>query len=287
MHFQKSGRRATLLLVLMFTGSVSAATARFGPEVYLGKDVPNGRYLTVTGITGTGQRLPDCTGVLISANIVLTAAHCLCDGVSDNIYVGDDPKIKKPDPQGYYKVVATRSRWDCKGSDYKGKDIAVLKIKGTVRNIQPVSFATPTAMDQAEHMFLIGFGAIDANGRDFRHQKLYGILPVVDSSCTGSTANASNSTHYGCSRENEIVAGRLGSPDACKGDSGGPLFVVTGSRSEHGEGAMALAGIASRAVNNSQQRCGGGAIYTRMNPATITWIKQSVTAISGIQPAGT
>src|SRR6202008_4095584 len=56
-------------------------------RIWGGEPVPDSLYPDTVAIMGNGGI---CTGTVIAPNAVLTAAHCYCEGVSDQVYVGQN-----------------------------------------------------------------------------------------------------------------------------------------------------------------------------------------------------
>src|SRR5689334_21924659 len=97
------------------TGAVALVfnSYRVQPQIFLGSLVPEGMYLQTVGLTYGGQRQPLCTGALIGARLVLTAAHCLCRGAPTHVFVGNDPRVGSAGRSEFYPVERTKSAAPC------------------------------------------------------------------------------------------------------------------------------------------------------------------------------
>ncbi len=85
-------------------------------------------------------------------------------------------------------------------------------------------------------------------------------VPIASPDCRGTVEGHDDSLSYGCDRGLEIVAGRpLLERDSCKGDSGGPFYVLDGM------GQWQIAGATSRATDSAMHTCGDGGIYVRVD----------------------
>lgn len=243
-------------------------------KVYGGKAVPAGAYLFTVGIVAAGQTMPSCTGSLIDKDMVLTAAHCACAGVTGQVYVGTDPKASAGPLAGrYYPVSRWRARVQCAGSVQHGRDIALLKLAQPVTGVAPIGIANDRIVSKASGYRVVGFGAVDQSGQVSTYEKREAPIVRVSNACNEAPNGKSDSVLYGCQPGDEIVAGQRESPDSCKGDSGGPLLVTGSGTAGSGAGDhYALAGVTSRSIKGSPKACGFGGIYERLNGDARNWI---------------
>jgi secreted trypsin-like serine protease len=232
-------------------------------RIWGGEPVPDGLHPDTVAITGNGRL---CTGTLIAANTVLTAAHCFCGGVSEQVYVGQG--INKPTATA--KVGGGKAMIQCT-DDLKNGDVAVLFLS-TPLNVSPRSFANSTLINSATVARAVGFGATANPITEPVGIKRRVDVPVASTSCSGNVTTSDgkfpDSAFYGCAAGQELVAGAPSlDKDSCNGDSGGPLFV------EGKDGNLYLAATTSRATGPPGLRpCGDGGIYVRTDGSVIDWI---------------
>jgi hypothetical protein len=233
-------------------------------RIWGGEPVQSGVYLDTVAITGSNGL---CTGTLIAPDAVLTAAHCFCDGVKDQIYVGDS--VTKPATTD--KVIGGKPMIDC-AADVKSGDVAVLMLE-TPLLVYPRALASTSLIDTATYGRAIGFGLTANPIAEPAGIKRRVDVPVASIACNGNVTTASgsvaDSAYYGCAIGREIVAGAPSlNKDSCNGDSGGPLFV------QSTDGNLYLAASTSRATGPPGLRpCGDGGIYVRTDGPVIQWIQ--------------
>ncbi len=278
--------RFILLLALLAAGCDPDPDTNggFQPYVVGGTTVDSGALPQVVGLTYGTHDMPACTGTLIRADIVLTAAHCVCTVPPAFVFVGDDPRR---DASGrrkglYYQVQAWRAAYRC-GADrsHRGLDVAVLKLMYPVPDVPPIGFATEPLVDRATSFRIAGFGAIDRRGRVFRYTKEEASVDLVSSACRNTTDGIADASRYRCEAGQELVAGKPRSADTCVGDSGGPLLVAPdGTSGERSGRDFTLAGVTSCGVKGSTAACGDGGIYERLGPDVRDWIGRAIAAMA-------
>jgi secreted trypsin-like serine protease len=219
------------------------------------------------GADDEGNQFPDCvavgtsnrwccSGVLVGAATVLTAAHCVRDGCAARVFVGAD--VGDPGSGAGFEVAAAVAHPAWK-RDRLFDDIGVLRLAHPVDGVLPRRIAAVAALDSAISVRLAGFGTTTSDGRVG-----FGRRRLVDVPLAGADPR------YGAHTSTEFVAGRaLLERDSCPGDSGGPAYV------EEGSGGWSLAGLTSRATPGGYRfrRCGDGGIYTRVT-AYADWLAE-------------
>ena len=193
-----------------------------------------------------------CSGTLIGPNVVLTAGHCA--DFATRVFFGND--VKKVG-----KVVAVKQRVrHPKYRQGQHNDLMILILQESVQTVQPRKMASKTLIDKATDGRIIGFGHVDPNGLFGYGIKRMVDVPIVSTNCRGKIDGEDDNLSYGCDRGLEIVAGRpLLERDSCKGDSGGPFYILDGA------GEWLIAGATSRATDSAMHTCGDGGIYVRVD----------------------
>lgn len=198
-----------------------------------------------------------CTGTLIAPNVVVTAGHCT--GVT-RVFVGGTD-VTQPDTG---EAIAVRDNVEHDQADLR---VLVLEQDATVQP-RHVASESEITIQPGDPVRLAGFGTIDLGGRVG-----YGIKREVDVPLTSVDCGAAGDTaQYGCRSGTEVVAGHRGlARDSCRGDSGGPLYILLG------DGTYALLGATSRGIAGAPNVCGDGGIYVRVD-RFLDWIREQTGA---------
>lgn len=276
------------VVALLALGALAA------PFIHKGEKTAAGKLREVVGVNFAGQRLPSCTGTLVAADMVVTAAHCVCrkPTVDDrnayrrptDVYVGDDPGRRVAG--SYYPVAEYRVALACGvQTSVEGTDVAVLRLKAAVRDVVPARFATSQILNEAITFRVAGYGAQGANGGRSDHHKREAVVNSLTKNCTGP----GEELRLGCQPARELAAvGKKSAPDlttgadTCVGDSGGPLFVTTeGTAGRPSQAGLLLAGVTSRSVKGSRTLCGSGGIYERLDGSTLVWVREAMASMAG------
>jgi hypothetical protein len=232
-------------------------------RIWGGETVPPGTYPDTVALLGNGRI---CSGTVIASNMVLTAAHCYCNGVTERAIVGDTINA----PLSTIPVSGAEAMVTCNESVANG-DISVLKLAAAL-TVRPRAFANEALVSRASSARAVGYGRTANPITEPAGIKRRVDVPIASTACNGKVTTANgpvdDSVYYGCAPEREIVAGAPSlDRDSCNGDSGGPLF-VTGR-----DGNLYLAGATSRPTGPPGLRpCGDGGIYVRTDARVVKWL---------------
>lgn len=142
-----------------------------------------------------------CTGTIISASEVLTAAHCFEELYSSVIITAGGSTYNA-------SSIIVHPEYDMNpspvsGYDYDRNDVAIVKISGTFP-IKPIPLITSAAPNKGETVIVAGYGE-DENGGD---GKLKAAYMTIQSTYKSGFILAYDDTHT----------------NVCFGDSGGPAL---------------------------------------------------------------
>ena len=227
-----------------------------GLRVIGGAPVKKGEFLDCVAVGSDNQW--GCTGTLVASNVVVTAGHCA--DFATRVFFGND--VTKPG-----KVVRVKKRVrHPKYHQGKRNDLMVLLLEEKVDSVKPRKLAAKPLIDKATDGRVIGFGNTDPDGMFGYGIKRFVDVPVASPGCLGKVNGQNDNMAYGCDAGLELVAGRpLLERDSCKGDSGGPFYIL-GSNEQ-----WLLAGATSRATDSAMNNCGDGGVYVRVDRYR-TWI---------------
>lgn len=235
------------------------------PQVVGGSRVEPGRWQDTVGIVFYGAYV-GCTGTLVGPKVVVTAAHCIRGSEVSHVLVGSTNWLSD---EG--EMIEVEAAYGNRGYQGWGSDIAVLKLSKK-SSFEPRMIASDCLID--EHLIkgaevaIVGFGNTNPEGGDGTSRLFEGVTTVRDPGCSRDEIEG---MWTGCdpsiSPGGEVVAGGDG-VDACYGDSGGPLYLLTD------EGDF-LIGVTSRSLAGVPEDapCKYGGIWTRPD-YFLDWIEE-------------
>lgn len=213
-----------------------------------GAEVPDGRWDEVSA--------HGCSGVLVAPRWVLTAGHCTAGNTHVQLQHREESRV----------VVDTITHPDWQTT----LDVGLLRLDADA-SVPPAQIAhgcgSQYVTDGAE-VQIVGYGATTPNGSQYNDELREATTQIVDADCSDDG--------WSCFMPGqELIAGHPG-VDTCPGDSGGPLYVLTGA-------GPLLAGITSRAANpgatptgGEEEPCGSvPGLYVRVD-AAIDWIQETI-----------
>ena len=234
--------------------------------------VPLGKYPECCAVGNDDRYF--CTGVLVHENVVLTAAHCVPEGItrvmlkSRQVFDTDSAEIinvksvfQHPEYSNYY---------------LPAHDIAVLILE-EASTVKPAKIGNDNAVNDEDTFEVVGFGSDDFNGQTGFGTKRIGVVNALVLVDRDEGFIESKEQEHGFEYDYEFHAGKFGSGiDSCFGDSGGPIYLTNSSAEDSDE--RYVGGLTARGSYSSINNCGDGGIYTRIYPY-LPWIAE----VTGLQ----
>jgi hypothetical protein len=275
-----------LALLLLVSGAAQAiinGESDTGPNAhpYVGALVsvpPSGQF--------KGQRIPVCSGTLISPRVFLTAGHCTDSLIKKDLptYVSFDPTYKpgaseviSATPYTHPKFCVPGVRKSCIPPERPGivgglprdirYDVGVAVLE------EPVSMATYGALPaeaglvetlkEGQRLIVVGYGV---SGFDIGGEPPSQLQPVFTGERSRATVRLLTPLDPGVGdqlvKTSGIGIGGSGE-GACRGDSGGPLFVPD---------QETIVGVTSGGIG--APLCRGPAYYQRTDlPGVLSWVR--------------
>jgi secreted trypsin-like serine protease len=251
-HFQEIQSRPHSNLELGIIGGVSVDPSDLINKYTVGIETTSAKYGKAT-----------CTGVLITENIVLTAAHCLVDIDHAIVVFGTDMK-KAIKAKQFANVIAEVTHPEfVLGAEKDSHDIALIRFQGQKPSTYKTALLLSASQNLTKNMSvtLAGFGALSE-----RRGKVSGgsilrktTVPLMDPEFS----------------KYEMAFSSVAGKGPCYGDSGGPAYKMINE-------ALTVIGISSR-TTDELGGCHKDSIYTKVS-AYQDFIRDSIVRLQ-FEPA--
>ncbi len=153
------------------------------------------------------QFFSHCTGVVIAADKILTAAHCAEKFEKSRVITGQDTKKSLLDENNIYEIKKVDTNPEYKKS--LNADLAILELAKPISGYNGQSFIIDQTIATNELLIIAGYGRTSLNQSDFRALEL---------------KKADYVDYSAASDEGLIRIVQIEKTGLCSGDSGGPLF---------------------------------------------------------------
>ena len=197
-----------LALVVWLTWALIWATPQPAAAIADGRPAPDSVARGVVTIMGSPGNV--CTGVLIAANIVMTAAHCITPGGTYRVI---DPTTTPPRLLTT-RTVATHPQYSGRSlsAHQATADIALLLLPAAVPAKAAMPLATSRPLAAGARLTIVGIGVTASNADDV------GVARIASLVVTGQPT--ATQLRLVDPRTNNRRDGQ----GACTGDSGAPVF---------------------------------------------------------------
>ena len=267
----------SMALTVMLAGRVAQAIINGEPDTREEAHPYVGALVSVpTSGQFKGQRIPICSGTLLSARVFLTAGHCTDTIVEEDLptYVSLDPtyepsssKLMTGTAHTHPKYCLPTKEVVCapKSPDYPHYDVGVVVLDEPVRmatyGVLPEAGVFDT-LDEGQPLTVVGYGT---TGFDIGNEPPLQPQPAVLEDRYRATVRLLNTENPDVGDQFVKTMGigiRGDGEGACYGDSGGPLFVAD---------QQTIVGVTSF---GTVPLCRGAGYYQRMDlPGVFSWVR--------------
>ena len=250
-----------------------AKTVKEGGKIVGGIQANDGDFpwqVSIYNAAKTPSSGHHCGGTLISAEWVVTAAHCFNDGLTFRVYVGSQDLLTGGTSYEVERVIVHEA-YDQFTSD---NDIALMRLGRAVAQAETRSAASARATPKpasliapaetaklaspSEVAIVTGWGSTVEKGAGTT------ALQMIEAPLIAREACNAPGKYDGQVTDNMLCAGGQGK-DSCQGDSGGPLMLAGN------DGRLILAGVVSWGEGCAKEDFPG--IYTNVSKY-LDWIRQ-------------
>jgi secreted trypsin-like serine protease len=276
-----------LLRTLLVTLAVALGVTAPAHAIVGGKDAAPGEYPYIAHILI--DRSFQCTGTLVDATHVVTAAHCgsLAPGGVANVPIGQPGQLIELSIGAYKTPSGSLTSYDSDGEQHVAKSVAVnpgwLGLGSVSHDVSIIELDTPSAKtpvkiaSAAERSLwtagtlatIAGFGVTQPSG-DQPTVLQEAQVPIVADDVAAAAypylVDGVDPLFGGFESDTQVAAGYpQGGVDTCQGDSGGPLLVPAGT-------ALRLVGDTSYGAGCAEPGYPG--VYGRLADTTLReWVR--------------
>lgn len=185
-------------------------------------------FVQIDKTDSAGSYQEDCAGSLIAPDVVQTAGHCFINGDVVAITVRVNNTSVNETGYDYIREVTTYEVHPEFDEVTYNNDVAILFLKDPVTEVTPIAVngdeAVPT---DGEDLTLLGMGSLDENGTFPEFLQVATVQSVDYATCVAAWSDTADGA-VSIDPVLQLCAAAPGK-DACEGDSGGPLFISSGS----------------------------------------------------------
>lgn len=215
-------------LVLIACLGVASAFDDFDRLIIDGREAQNGDYPDLVSLQRNGNHF--CGGTLVDKRTVISAAHCFFGntgtvGLAVVAGINDLTQTSNPNRRSYaVSRVIVHPDYRTSYHYVQGDDVAILKLASDAHigatNINAVELEDSGAdiPPEGSACNVVGWGAIDPPGRYAHTRKMIGPVKSTTNDVCGRSFNQVTGN------TKQVCAGGDSTTNACRGDSGGPLY---------------------------------------------------------------